>query len=453
MNKAEKNRKTFKLRFHFLKRDIAEIFRFDLGCFMLPATVLVSVTALLFILSGKGATGFKLLSRLYQTNWPLAEKLCTIFLREVSRPGHGKPQESFAKVRDAHIHRSNYPPIAQKFITDPERFFPGMCIVLKGYENGERGVIVLKYSYSFPLFLRLFDVDKIAQRYFIVLEPSWNGYFNLDILSYLRLRAPVFVQTQEPRDAKLLRNIDSNLYPVPLGTNWWVDHQVFKPLINIEKDADIIMVASWANFKRHYKFFRILRDMRQRGKVLRTILVGYPIERSIDEVRAQASFFGVENQIEFYEWLTPEEVNLQMNRAKINLVWSRYEGNNRVLLEGMFAGVPFILREGFNYGYKYPFVNNQTGLFANERNLGHVISYILTHYEKYKPREWALKNMSYERAVDILCASIRRVALSLGERFDGDISPKVNELHGMRYVDKDSFAKYDEDYEFLKSCS
>ncbi len=447
----KENRMTFKLKVHFFKRDIAEIIRFDLGCFTLPVTILTTVTALLFILSGRGGTGFKLLSKLYQTNWPLAEELCTILLKRVCRPGNGRLQEFFATVRDAHIYRPNYPPIAQKFVTDPEKFFPGMCIVLKGYENGERGVIVLKYSYSFPLFLRLFDVDKIAQRYFIVLEPSWNGYFNLDILSYLKLEAPVFVQAQEPRDARLLKNIRSNLYPVPLGTNWWVDHQVFKPL-HIEKDADIIMVASWANFKRHYKFFRILKNMRKRGKVLRTILVGYPIERSLDEIREQASFFGIEDQIEFYEWLSPEEVNLQMNRAKVNLVWSRYEGNNRVLLEGMFAGVPFILREGFNYGYKYPFVNNQTGLYANERNLAHIVSYILTHTEKFKSREWALKNMSYERAVDILHASIRRVALSLGERFDGNISPKVNELHGMRYATEEGPYKYKRDYEYLKSC-
>ena len=30
----------------------------------------------------------------------------------------------------------------------------------------------------------------------------------------------------------------------------------------------------------------------------------------------------------------------------------------------MFAGVPCIVRQGFNYGYRYPYINGQTGCFA-----------------------------------------------------------------------------------------
>jgi hypothetical protein len=88
----------------------------------------------------------------------------------------------------------------EKFFVNPEKFFPHICIVLKGSRGKEKGVILINYSYYFPLFIKLFDIDEVIKKYYVVLEPSWAGYFEKDILCYMNVHNPVFVQAPEPRD-------------------------------------------------------------------------------------------------------------------------------------------------------------------------------------------------------------------------------------------------------------
>src|SRR5262249_30647634 len=259
--------------------------------------------------------------------------------------------------------------VADKFILNPERLLGTRALVLKSAEPGERGVIVIDYSFAFPLFARLFDVRRILKHYYLVLEPSWTGYCTPDTLCYCHFDAPVFVEPPEPRDTDFLRSIASNLVTVPVSANWWVDHRVFKPIPGAKKDADLIMVASWSPFKRHNRLFQALATLNRRGEKLRGIMVGYRNDCTLDEIYKEARHYGVHGQLEFFERLSPENVNVQLNRARVNIVWSRKEGVNRAIIEGLFAGVPCILRHGFNYGHPYPFINRQTGCFATEKSL------------------------------------------------------------------------------------
>src|SRR5213078_1833422 len=110
----------------------------------------------------------------------------------------------------------------------------------------------------------------------------------------------------------------------------------------------------WAKFKRHHRFLAALARLRARGERLRAILVGYPLDFPLDHVRRLVRYYGVADQVELYERLPAADVNELFNRARVNVLWSRREGFNRSIIEGMFAGVPAILREGFNYGHRYP---------------------------------------------------------------------------------------------------
>src|SRR5262249_46366606 len=150
--------------------------------------------------------------------------------------------------------------------------------------------------------------------------------------------------------------------------------------------------ASWAKFKRHHRLLSALARLRARGERLRTILVGYEVDFTIDHVRRLADYYGVADQVELYERLPPAPVNELLNRARVNVLWSRREGFNRALIEGMFAGVPCILREGHNYGHHYPQINAQTGCFATERDLPDQLLHMTRNHEAFTPREWVMQN-------------------------------------------------------------
>ena len=97
---------------------------------------------------------------------------------------------------------------------------------------------------------------------------------------------------------------------------------------------------------------------------MKAILVGYPMGQTKDDVCERAKYYGVFDQLEIHESITSEEVNTHFSRAKVNVLWSRREGWNRAIIEGMFAGVPCVLRKGHNYGFRYPYINANTGCYS-----------------------------------------------------------------------------------------
>jgi glycosyltransferase involved in cell wall biosynthesis len=334
----------------------------------------------------------------------------------------------------------------------PQNLFKGSAIVLKSPGVNERGVLILQYSYVYPLLAKFFDLDKIAQRYYIALEPSWSGFCDLNVLIYTRLHHPVFVGSIEPRDTELICRLDSNLMVAPFSSNTWVDDRVFRPLPEVRKDADIIMVAGWADYKRHFAFFRGLERLRQRITQPKVILAGYPIDLGKEDILRLADLYHVRDLLEIHEWASPAEVNRLLNRAKVNVLWSRREGVNRAIIEGMLAGVPCLVREGFNYGYHYPHINSQTGRYSTEADFPQNLFEMIQHREQYAPRKWVLANMSCQKTSALLNQAIKKKALELGENWTTDIVAKTNELGCVRYWDAGDEARFQSDYEFLRSC-
>jgi hypothetical protein len=219
----------------------------------------------------------------------------------------------------------------------------------------------------------------------------------------------------------------------------------------VKKDSDLIMIASWTSFKRHGRFFSALAKAKKIGRVLRTILVGYPGDHTLADISRLAKEYEVDDQIELYEWLKPAEVNQHLNRAKVNVVWSRKEGSNRAIIEGMFAGVPCVLREGFNYGHPYQYINPATGCFAGERELPDKLVWMTDHYHEFSPRPWVMKNMTCQRATEILEDHVREQASARGESWTGGLAVKVSYLTSMRYWDEADRERFEGDYQFLRS--
>ena len=342
--------------------------------------------------------------------------------------------------------------VTRSFFDEPERILGSRLLVLKRPSEQEKGVILLDYSFTFPILLKFYDIDRVAIHYHVVLEPSWSGLCDFDVLCYNRVDCPVFVQAFERRDALFLSSINTNLIPVPLAANWWVDDRVFRPMGEVAKDVDVIMVASWAKFKRHDRLFAALKALREKGERLKVVLVGYPVDMSLDELYGIARFYGIGDQLEMYEWLSPTEVTIQYNRAKVNMIWSRREGVNRAIIEGMFCDVPCLLREGFNYGYRYPYINRQTGTYASEAEMPSRLLEMCRKGESYSPREWVSKHMTCRQATKILGECIGKVAREQGERWTRDLAVKVGYLNRMQYWNEAVRIDFIEDYKFLRKC-
>ena len=326
-------------------------------------------------------------------------------------------------------------------------------LVVKSPADREKGVIVVDYSYVFPLFAAFFDLAAIAERYYIVLEPSWRGLCSEDLLALTCHFSPVFVEAIEPRDTAFLRAVDDHVVVVPTAANWWVDYRKLVGYEPERRDIDVIMIAGWYDLKRHWRFFRVLADLRQRGSRLSVTLVGYPQGLTKQDIEADARAFGVLDQLTILDSISGDEVGRLLQRSKVSVLWSRKEGANRSIIEALFADVPVIVREGLSYGHQYPYINRQTGRFSSERALGTTILEILATRSTFQPREWAMRNMTCQKATEILSATIGEAATREGMAWTGGLATKVVMLDAQAYWDPGDAKRFADDYAFIERCA
>jgi glycosyltransferase involved in cell wall biosynthesis len=333
---------------------------------------------------------------------------------------------------------------------DPRRLIGSRMLVTKAARPGDRGVLVVDYQYVFPLLAGLFDAAAIAERYDIVLEPSWAGSCTPEILLFSRLDRPVFVQTLEPRDLAFLAAVRTNLQTVPLAANWWADPRHAAPPGAV-RDIDVAIVAAWADIKRHWRIFRALAELKARGRRLKVVLAGYRYDRTREDIEQQAAYFGVRDQIETYERITQDEVGALLGRSKIHVLWSRRECANRAIIEAMMADVPVIVREGLTFGHRYAYINEHTGRFVREGDLADAIVEMIDTRERYSPREWVLQNMTCVHATRVLQESLQAARSARGEAWEGDLVVKASTLDTQRYYNPEDQVRFEADYAFLES--
>ncbi len=350
---------------------------------------------------------------------------------------------------DAHIARSVRRADAAQMLQNPTMLLGYRALVMKSARDGERGVLVLDYSYIFPMFAALFDIEAIARRYHIVLEPSWRGLCTPDVLAYTLFDFPVLVQAIEPRDIAFINAIRTNLSTVPIAANWWIDHRVVAPVPALHRDIDVLVVASWSSVKRHWRLFRTIARLRRRGRTLRVALVGYPSDKTRADIESEARYFDVQDQIEIHERVSLDEVARLYGRSKVHVLWSRKEGANRAVIESLFADVPVVVRRGLSYGYRYPYINEQTGAFADENDLGDVVLDIIANRHRYRPREWAMANMTCQKATEILETAVREQAAREGEPWTEGLAVKISRLETQGYWNPEDAQRFRTDYAYL----
>lgn len=442
---SARERFTTGLQLTFLR--IKEYLQFDAHWLHRPMAVTVWLVASQLVRIGQMRRGFGLMAALHRGAY---SKWTTNWTEEFVRKSIATGDAKWKAMLDDFVASVSVTTGTANFFKDPLRMLGTLVLVLRSATDDQKGVVLIKYNHVFPLFARFFDLEKIAKRYHLVLEPSWSGYCDLNLLAYTRLKEPVFVQAIEPYDVRCLTSISSNLVPVPTSSNWWIDHNLIRPLPEVEKDCDVVMIAGWGSYKRHYRFFESLAKLRCQGHRLRVLLLGYPNGWSAETILRHAAYYGVADQIELKERVPYNDMNAQINRAKVHVLWSRHEGFNRGIIEAMLAGLPCLLRAGFNYGYRYPYINSITGNLVSEASLSHELMDLVRTCKHYSPREWVIAHMTCEHACDLLEDVI---GLHSGDGSDcGSITAKVNALSSMRYKYAEDANMFNVDFGYISEA-
>jgi glycosyltransferase involved in cell wall biosynthesis len=323
-------------------------------------------------------------------------------------------------------------------------------IVLKRATPDEKGVVLLKYVRTFDAVVSMFDLERLMERYLFVLEPCWAGYCDPSLLMFMVPGQPVIVQCFTAEDYDFVAAAGAPLVPVRLGPADWVDADLFKPRQVEAKTHDLVMVANWAPHKRHAQLFRALRQITDRD--LRVLLIGFPwAGRTASDIRREAAAIANPRvRVEIVEKLPASEVADRVSRCKAFVFLSRKEGDNKALVEAMFADVPAIVYDK-TIGGASSRINPATGIFASDEELADKIRQMLDTHATFTPRAWAVQNSGSAIATRVLSEAIRRTVEGSGGRYTEEIVEKTNSPN-LAYKDPAVRARFQGDYDFILSC-
>jgi glycosyltransferase involved in cell wall biosynthesis len=314
-------------------------------------------------------------------------------------------------------------PSAESGREEIARVFGNRLMTLKEPgENGESGVLFVMMSETFRALLDWMDVERLLRDFTLVFEPSWSGYCHRDFLEYTRWPGhEVFVLSAEEGDFAFLERMKTNLIPVSLGPCDWVDPRVAEPYLGNPKEFDIVMNSNWSAFKRHFVLFRMLAKARKKYRVL---LLGWSWGgRTRADIERLADYFGVREQLVFYNRISYAEVMDKSCRSKVSILLSLKEGSNRAIADSIFCDLPVIVLSKHVGGIRKNVVA-ETGLLVPESGLEAAIERLLA--ANLEPRRWGLENISCLKSTEKLNAVLREHALKRGEPWTRGIAVRSN---------------------------
>jgi glycosyltransferase involved in cell wall biosynthesis len=261
---------------------------------------------------------------------------------------------------------------------------------------------------------------------------------------------PLIVMCFTEDDHRFIESLGAPVVPVRLGPADWVDASVFAAPQVEEKTYDLVMVANWGTHKRHAQLFRALRDVRDRD--VRVLLCGFAwANRTADDIWREAA--AVDNprvRIEILENVPHAKLAEYVARSKVFVFLTRKEGDNKALVEAMFADTAVIVYDK-TIGGAGSRVNGATGMFASDEQLAEKIVYMLDHHREFTPREWALANTGSAIATKLLDDVLRHAVTAGGGRYTTPIVEKTN-APNLAYKDPACRADFAADYEFILGC-
>lgn len=323
-----------------------------------------------------------------------------------------RASEEAAKLREKFIHR----PFPKNVVMG------GTALPLKAWDprTGEKGVLLLTYNYTYRALHALFRTEELRNFYSVVLEPSFYRFEDPVFALYRDWN--VVVESRIRFFSETLTTLRSSFGTVDLNAGEWVDPDTFRPLSEIAKTYDLIYVASYSRCKRHEVLFKALSSIK---RPLRVALVGARDDRTQEFIELEMRRFGVAEQCDIFGKLPAGEINLLINRSRLNLMISSFESANRVIYEAMFAGVPSIVNKNCA-GADLSYINEFTGIQASDAELPDAIVHALDHPNGFTPRAWGMEHCSYARSTRLLNEKLKEAALARGEPWTIDIAPKVN---------------------------
>lgn len=313
-------------------------------------------------------------------------------------------------------------------------YIKNRVIVLKNpVSELETGVVLIKFTPVLELLPRALDMNKLLSEYTLIIEPSWSGLCQPEILQFCKFKHAIHVMAPEESDHAFVSMLNSNLVPTTLGPGDWVDANTLQVSPQREAEYDLVMNSNWASWKRHYVLFRSLSKMPNNTRVA---LIGFPYKgEARTRIEALAEYYGVSEQITIFERIDYSQVISVIQQSKVGVLMSLKEGANKSISECILYGVPVVILDTHVGGARGK-ITEQTGRFSTEKELHNNLSEMIDISHSLNTKNWALENISSKVSTGVLNQELKEYSRLYGLEWSVDIVEKRNSPE-LEYVSAD----------------
>jgi glycosyltransferase involved in cell wall biosynthesis len=302
---------------------------------------------------------------------------------------------------------------------------PGLTrtVVLKAPQaNGEKGVLLTYFEYNLARLLLMPQKDLLwlAERYDILFAASWcpTDYALLG-LACASLPQGLWIQPANHQERERLSAFHPSLRCLPGLACDWVNPAFYRPKSWNERTVDILMVANWGTFKRHWDFFHALKAL---PHDLRVVLVGQNEGGfTQDDIKTLAAQIGVPQKLDIRQSLPIEAVTALQCDSKISTVVSRREGGCVALVESLFAGCALAVRSDACIGAA-AHINERTGILLRPGKLAEGYQALLERGPLLDSAAWAGEQVSCHHTLRQIQLTLRSDAEEQGRPWTKDLA-------------------------------
>ena len=295
-------------------------------------------------------------------------------------------------------------------------------IILKApVSENEKGVILISFEGQWLRLFRYGNLEKLAKDYHLVLASSWSPPQDLRFTLADRLwPGQYFHQMSNLDDTEAFARIAPKGVPVQLLASSWVHPKVFDVSEPVEKEFDMVMLANFAEYKRHFLLFKAMKGMKKKRRVL---LLGKKMQgRTKETILNEAAAYGVADRIVIREGLPDGEMIRSLRSGKISLIFSGNEGSCVAVVEAMFADVPVAIFEDAIIGSK-AYINEDTGVLLNTRDMSQQLENAIDRHEHFSPRNRVMQDkLSCFGSTERLNEVLRDTTTKWGDQWTRDIA-------------------------------
>jgi len=312
----------------------------------------------------------------------------------------------------------------------------------------EPGFLLVSFEQNLENILSLRSFTQFSAQYRIIFLPTWQPFYSTAAcLLAARSQETFFIMPSAFSEEDICQEFTPLCHFLPFHAASWVHGDFYDTPCNT-KTIDILMVANFSKYKRHWRLFEALSDL---PNTLRVTLAGIPWGgHTRGSLLEEAHLFGVDKQITIVEGASDQTIRDFLSRSKLFCGMSVKEGSYIAVAEALMAGTPVVMFRTAKIGTR-AYINKETGFFlTKDRPLGPQLNEILQRCGSINPQAWAKRNISARANCKRLNTLLRHWSEDHGLGWSNGIEPFFSRHFEFEYMDPEAEERLYPEYRRVK---